>query len=264
MKVIIHIFVFVFLTIVTQIGGIVYLISLFLVSKKSHRKELKRIGIFTVLYIFSTFLIVPNIAPIFGREKIKENENLKARSFFYKIANRNYVKPELNNTLQIISSEFEKNDNGIKVIYLDANFPFIDKFPLLPHLSHNDGKKIDVTFIYQSPNGELTNKKPSVSGYGVYENPTKSEINQTKICKEKGYWQYDFPKYLTMGRINKEIEFSKKGTKDLANSILNQNEIGKIFIEPHLKERLNLTNPKVRFHGCQAVRHDDHIHLQLK
>ena len=48
------------------------------------------------------------------------------------------------------------------------------------------------------------------------------------------------------------------------NSILKQNEISKIFIEPHLKKRMNLKNPKIRFHGCRAVRHDDHIHLQIK
>ena len=30
------------------------------------------------------------------------------------------------------------------------------------------------------------------------------------------------------------------------------------------KTRLLLTSDKIRFHGCQAVRHDDHIHVQLK
>ncbi|MEN8123116.1 MAG: hypothetical protein ABFS35_22450, partial [Bacteroidota bacterium] len=80
----------------------------------------------------------------------------------------------------------------------------------------------------------------------------------------KGYWQYDFPKYLTFGKINKEISLSETATRDLMNEIVKQPEIGKIFIEPHLKNRLNLTSGKVRFHGCGAVRHDDHIHIQLK
>jgi hypothetical protein len=32
-----------------------------------------------------------------------------------------------------------------------------------------------------------------------------------------------------------------------------------------LKARWNLTQyDKIRFHGCQAVRHDDHIHTQVK
>ena len=40
--------------------------------------------------------------------------------------------------------------------------------------------------------------------------------------------------------------------------------IKKIFIEPHLKTRWGLKNyQKIRYHGCHAVRHDDHIHVQL-
>ena len=264
MKILLHIIIFTLLTVITQIGGIIYLTSILLIKKSAKRKNLKRIGIFTFLYFISTFLIVPNVAPFFGREKIKESENLKAHSLFYKIANRNYVQPELNKTINQIAMEFEEQNSGIKMAYLDANFPFIDKFPLLPHLSHNDGKKIDVTLIYQKQNGQLTNKKTSVSGYGVYENPTENEIDQNEICKSRGNWQYDFPKYLTFGTINNDIEFSKNGTRSLAKLILKQNNVSKLFIEPHLKNRLNLTDKKVRFHGCQAVRHDDHIHFQLK
>lgn len=264
MKILLNIIIIALLTVVTQIGGIIYLVAILLVKKSAEKKRLKKIGVFAVLYLFVTFLIVPNVAPIFGREKIKESEFLKAHSFFYKLANRNYVRPELNKSISQIATEFERQNTGIKMIYLDANFPFINKFPLLPHLSHNDGKKIDVSFIYENDNGQLTNKKPSISGYGVYEMPTEKEYNQAEVCKNKGNWQYDFPKYLTFGTINKDIEFSEKGTRQLAKMILKQNNIGKLFIEPHLKNRLNLNNGKVRFHGCQAVRHDDHIHFQLK
>jgi len=252
------------LTVVTQIGGIVYLIAILSIKRTAKKRRLKKFGIFAGLYLIATFLIIPNVAPIYGREKITETEFLKAQSFFYKLANRNYVRPKLNKLLTQIATEFEKRNSGIKMIYLDANFPFIDKFPLLPHLSHNDGKKVDVSLIYELPNGLLTNKKPSISGYGVYEKPTANEYDQNAVCKQRGNWQYDFPKYLTLGTINKDIEFSENGTRELANLILRQNSTGKLFIEPHLKKRLNLTNGKVRFHGCQAVRHDDHIHFQLK
>jgi len=264
LKIILHIIIIVLLTLVTQIGGIIYLISLLLIKKKAEKKRLKQIGIFAILYLVATFMIVPGIAPIFGREKIKETEFIKAHSFFYKLANRNYVRPELNNAIERIANEFENQHNGAKLIYLDANFPFIDKFPLFPHLSHNDGKKIDVSLIYENQNGQLTNKKPSISGYGVYESPTKKEYDQIIVCKNKGNWQYDFPKYMTLGKINKDIVFSKNGTQKLINLIVKQNEIGKLFIEPHLKNRMNLKSGKVKFHGCQAVRHDDHIHFQLK
>ncbi len=172
--------------------------------------------------------------------------------------------PELNKTIDEIAKQFENQNSGIKMVYLDASFPFIDNFPLLPHLSHNDGKKIDVTFIYETQKGQLTNKKPSISGYGVFEKPTANEYDQIAVCENRGNWQYDLSKYLTFGKINESIEFSEEGTRELAKLILEQETIGKLFIEPHLKDRLNLTDGKIRFHGCQAVRHDDHIHFQLK
>ncbi len=140
----------------------------------------------------------------------------------------------------------------------------INKFPLPPHLSHNDGKKLDLSLVYETPEGKITNDKKSISGYGVFVEPTSKEFNQTKYCKDAGYFQYDFSKYLTFGIINSELKFSVKGTKLLMTSILNQPQIGKIFIEKHLKNRMNFTHLKIRFHGCGAVRHDDHIHIQLK
>ena len=227
MKILLHTIIFLLLTILTQIGGVLYLISILLIRKNTKKIFLKRSGVFIASYLLSTFLIVPNIAPLSGREKIKESKSLKAHSFFYKLANRNYVKPELNKAIQKIASEFEKQNNGIKMVYLDANFPFINKFPLLPHLSHNDGKKIDVSLIYENKNGQLTNKKPSISGYGVFEKPTNNEYNQNLACKNRRYWQYDFPKYLTFGSFNKDIEFSNKGTQELAQLILKQKNIGK-------------------------------------
>jgi len=253
-----------FLTILTQIGGLVYLISIFLLKKQTKKRKQKQLGLFIGLYLTTTFLLIPNIAPFYGREKIEETNTIQAHSFIYKLANRNYVRPELNKVLKKIASELKNNHPGIKLIYLDANFPFFNKFPLLPHLSHNDGKKIDASLLYENTNSELINKKPSISGYGVFENPTQKEQQQTNRCKEKGYWQYDFSKYFTFGEINKEIKFSNKGTASLIKIIANQDEVEKIFIEPHLKNRLHLTNPKIRFHGCKAVRHDDHIHFQIK
>ena len=264
MKNLLHIVTILFLTILTQVGGIVYLIVMLITRRQIKRRRVKRIGLFIVLYLLVTFLLVPLTAPVFGRERIKNTDLISAHSFFYKLLNRNYVRPELNKALQQISIGLNQKHQGIKLIYLDANFPFFNKFPLLPHLSHNDGKKIDITLVYQLQNGELTNKKPSVSGYGVFEDPEPNEYDQISICKSKGNWQYDFPKYLTLGKINKEISFSEKGTQSLVLETVKQNSIGKILIEPHLKARLNLNYSKVRYHGCHAVRHDDHIHIQLR
>ncbi|MBQ4819083.1 hypothetical protein [Aquimarina sp. MMG016] len=263
-KFILKLLLFIFLTILTQIGGIVYIAVELLVKKHIKRYRAKKAGIFLIAYLTLTFLVVPYIAPIFGREKIDDTNLVEAHTFFTKLMNRNYISSELQESLKEIALDFHKQNPRIKIIYLDANFPFINGFPLPPHLSHSDGKKIDISLIYKNQEGNITNKKPSLSGYGVYEAPIKGEYNQIKACKQKGYWQYDFAKYITFGKINKDIKLSEKATKDLLLAIVKQQQIGKVFIEPHLKNRLGLKNSKIRFHGCQAVRHDDHIHLQLK
>jgi hypothetical protein len=54
---------------------------------------------------------------------------------------------------------------GSVVNYLDANFPFYNGFPLIPHLSHNDGKKLDLSFYYKTKDQKETNLVPSFIGY---------------------------------------------------------------------------------------------------
>ena len=262
LKTILRILIFGVLTILTQIGGIAYLISLHLNKKWKTRLKLKQGLTFLGVYFVCTLLIVPLLAPIFGREKVKHTKGIKPTNYMTVLLNRNYVRPSLNTLLQ--NTEKELKDTGIEIHYLDANFPFINKFPLLPHLSHNDGEKIDISLIYETTNGEISTAQKSVSGYGVFESPKPHEYNQIAKCINQGYFQYDYPKYLTLGSINKELIFSNTGTKILVMSLLKNNLLGKLFIEPHLKQRLNLKNSRVRYQGCGAVRHDDHIHLQLK
>lgn len=260
-KIIIKTFVFVVLTILTQIGGIVFLVNevLFRFFKKSRYVKFTA---FLILYLISIFLINPTIAPFFGREAIKHSERIRPTNYLTVILNRNYVVPKMNQLLSKLDSRLNKSD--IQINYLDANFPFIDKFPLLPHLSHNDGKKLDLSLIYETKDGKISKEQKSVSGYGYFVNPRKNEYHQIDKCIESGYFQYDYPKYLTFGTKNDELIFSERGTKTLINSILQDANIGKIFIEPHLKSRLQLTNNKIRYQGCRSVRHDDHIHIQLK
>lgn len=260
-KIILHTIIITFLTIITQIGGIVYLLNLLITSQIKRDTKFKKALMFLSLYLFVIFFIIPNVAPLFGREKVKHTKKIKPTNYITVLLNRNYVRPELNKLLQ--NTENRLKSTNIEIHYLDANFPFINGFPLLPHLSHNDGKKIDISLVYETKKGKITNKQKSISGYGVFESPKLKEHNQIEVCKNKGYFQYDYPKYVTFGKINKGLMFSEKGTKKLINSILNDKSLGKLFIEPHLKQRLKLNNSKVRYHGCKAVRHDDHIHVQL-
>jgi len=253
---------FTFLTLLTQIGGIVYLISLWFNYLIKIKFRFKKSILFICLYLIITFLVIPLIAPIFGRESIKHSNKIHPTNYFTVLLNRNYVSPKMNHLLANLDSDLEHTP--IHISYLDANFPFIDGFPLLPHLSHNDGKKLDISLIYEQPNRIISPKQKSFTGYGVFENPNSSEYNQINKCIKEGYFQYDYTKYVKLFEVNKSLTFSHKGTKQLINTILKQPALEKLFIEPHLKYRLQLQHQKVRFHGCKAVRHDDHIHIQIK
>ncbi|NME72387.1 hypothetical protein HHU12_30780 [Flammeovirga aprica JL-4] len=260
-KIFFHILLIIFLTAITQIGGIVYLLFLVVLYFLKTKNILLKVGVFSMIYLFFIYVIVPPIARWQGREPVVTTESISPTNYMTVLLNRNYVVPEMNNLL--LKAGKQLKGTNIKIKYLDACFPFVKGFPLLPHLSHNDGRKIDLSLVYENQEKKITDLQKSISGYGVYEEVKKGEWDQPTKCLEAGNFQYDFPKYLTFGSINKELKFSNNGNKKLISILLAQPNLGKLFIEPHLKNRLNLNHPKVRFHGCRAVRHDDHIHIQL-
>jgi len=122
------------------------------------------------------FLVVPPIASYFGREKIQISETIRPTSYMTVLLNRNYVVPEMNELLKNTDNILMKS--GIQIRFLDANFPFVNGFPLLPHLSHKDGKKLDLSLVYETEKGDISNLARSRSGYGVFVEPKDNEFNQ--------------------------------------------------------------------------------------
>ena len=269
-------FIILLLTIVTQIGGFAYFIFLPIyrvLKKRFAQNDWKRKLIpflsFLVFYLLTTFLVVPPIAKKFGREVLPYFSTkalpVQPRNYFYVLANRNYVRSELKNTVFEAAKALSKKYPEAKILYLDGCFPFWNGIPLIPHLSHSDGKKLDICFLYKhKTTGQIINKTPTWMGYGSSEMPQSNEYNQPKICKDAGYFQYSFLNTFTP-RLGKSIlVFDEKANRWIVEYFAKHPSIGKIFIEPHLKTRLELSKyDKIRFHGCRAVRHDDHIHLQL-
>lgn len=255
--ILVHILVEILLTVITQVGGLLYLLIVLSFRKSKWWKSL--LG-FSAVYLLAAFAIVPFLAPHFGREKVK----IEVLNSGYVLANRNYVAPELNKALKSIEQSFQLHYPELKLVVLDANFPFFDGFPLLPHLSHDDGKKIDLAFIYETKNGELTNRKVSRSGYGIFAAPWEGEFRQVNTCSQQRAWQYGRTKYFSLGAVNPDLVFSERANRKLLEAIVAEERIGKVFVEPHLRDRLGVVSDKIRFQGCHSVRHDDHFHIQLK
>lgn len=261
------------LTIITQVGGIALIVSLVLSwlinrkIKKGWRRAGVSVGLFISLYLLFVFAIVPILANSLGRVQLPlfEKNHVRPANVITFFMNRNYVRPELRRIVFAVAEDINTKHPGTTINYLDANFPFIDKFPLFPHLSHSDGKKLDISFLYKdSKTGDQTNEVPSWIGYGICEEPRFGEENRPDYCAQKGFWQYSALKKYLPQEAKRNFSFDENRTKLMINSFVKQENLGKILIEPHLKARMRLTSNKIRLHGCNAVRHDDHLHVQLK
>lgn len=262
LRVLFHLGLIIFLTILTQIGGVIYILIALLTRRFNVQKWYARTLMFIGFYLLFSLLIVPMISPFFGRVPLPLSGNLKPLNIGTCILNRHYVVPELKDELLTITERMNSQFAETKINYLDANFPFITGFPLLPHLSHNDGKKIDLAFIY-TKHGEISYSAPSPIGYGIYEKPLSGEVNYPEKCNDR--WQYSLISKFVPQTNSDSFKVDEKKTQTLVRIIAESQLISKIFIEPHLKDRWRLARyNKIRFHGCHAVRHDDHIHLQTK
>jgi len=271
-KIISILFLTIFLTIITQVGGLIYLLSRFtypFINRKTQHALFRftlKVFSFLSLYTILTFTLVPVLAKSFGRVPlpITSTHHLRPLNIITCLLNRNYVRPELRDVAFDVSGQMASKYPNTVVNYLDANFPFINGFPLIPHLSHNDGKKLDLSFCYiDAVTHKETNACPSFIGYGICEAPKPNEENMPEVCAGQGYWRYSFLTKVVFQENKNIFLFDSIRTKKLVMLFASQKNIGKVFIEPHLKTRLNLNSDKIKFHGCRAVRHDDHIHVQI-
>ncbi|MEM6974383.1 MAG: hypothetical protein AAF577_16450 [Pseudomonadota bacterium] len=234
------------LTILTQLGGIAWLMARF---------TRWPLAVFVVSYA-GLAIGAAQIASAFGRQALScwDNGPLQVQSWFYCAANRVYVTAPLEDVLQDAAAAMDQRYPGTITLVLDGSFPLIDGFPLLPHLSHDDGEKADLAFYYRDESGYLPRVTRSPIGYFAFEaGPTACPDVWPTLRWDLDALQPVFPAHtLDEGRL-----------KALMTILAADARVGRILLEPHLVARLGLTSANIRFQGCRAARHDDHIHLQL-
>lgn len=250
------------LTVLSQVGGLLLLLIWVLPSRWFCWRIPAYLGktlVFVALYLFSSFWILPQLAAWTGREALPLSGNIRPASWYIPLTNRHYVKPALAQLLRELSAAHPNQD----LYYLDAGFPFWDSFYMVPHLSHADGRKIDLAFQYvHSSTGEQTTP-PGWTGYGNYEQPIATEQSHTDMCTKEGFWMYAAMSYFS-GPLPAQIRVDTEASSTLIKWLAKQAVTEKLFLEPYLKARWGLADAqKVRFQGCHAARHDDHIHLQV-
>lgn len=231
-------------------------------------KTTKAVVFFCICYLGFIGLILPSLASLSGRQPLPvfSKGNLKPAHYYTVILNRHYVKHKLHQSVQMVSQKMKSKHPNLNIYYLDAGFPFLDKMPLIPHLSHGDGKKLDFCFVYKNvKNKKLKSGNRSILGYGDYEAPLRKEgYYSIDNCKKKNDY-YDFPKVFPSKFNSHSFELDNSLSKELLIAFASEKSIDKILLEPHLKQRWGLqTYDKIRFHGCKAVRHDDHFHIQVR
>lgn len=241
-----HGIVILFFTALTQIGGVLWLISLYF------RRSLM---MFCLLYVGVTAsLQFWSIVP--GRVALPcvSAGPMQLQSWFYCATNRNFVTPELEEVLHDTADRIEQTFPGTKTLVLDANFPFFLGFPLPPHLSHNDGEKADLALFYKDADGLVSGKTRSPVGYFAFEQgPTDCPDHRFTMR-----WDLNF-----LQPLWRDFMLDENRTGYALRVLQSDPRVGKVFIEPHLQLRLGVSGGNVRFQGCRAARHDDHIHLQL-
>jgi hypothetical protein len=235
------------LTILTQLGGLAWLAAL-----PFRRRWLAFPLLYAALWAAAFVL-----APYGGRVALPcTGQVLSMQSPFYCVLMRNYVSPPLSDATHAAATQVNAAFPGTTTLVLDAGFPFLDGMPLLPHLSHDDGDKVDFAFFYSDREGRyLPGKTRSAIGYWAF------EIGNETTCPD--VWlslRWDLA-WLQPVWPDRPIEPLR--TAALISSLLADPGIGKVFVEPPLARRLGLSDPKLKFQGCRAARHDDHVHAQL-
>lgn len=241
-----HLVIILLLTILTQLGGLSWLIALLF---------RRRFVTFVALYAGLSFAAMA-IAPNTGRVALPcwKSGAVEMQSWVFCAANRNYMAPKLLAALEDTAQGVDAAHPGAVLQVLDANFPFFDGFPLLPHLSHDDGEKVDLAFFYQSDGMPLGTQTRSPVGYFAFEDgPTTCPQVWPTLRWDLDWLQPFWPDWA----------LDDARTATVIRLLAADYRISRIFVEPHLVDRLGLDDPKIRFQGCRAARHDDHIHLQL-
>lgn len=246
-RIALHLVVLVLMTVFTQIGGVAWVLAMWF---------RRRLLVFVASYTMLSLSVVW-VAPTFGREALSclDRGSLQVQSWIYCALNRNYVEPELKEILKDTAEEMDERFPGTITVVLDANFPFVDGFPLLPHLSHDDGEKVDLAFYYRDEQGYLPGVTRSPVGYFAFED------GPTNCSREWPTLRWNLGVLQTVWR---DLELDEERNRVLLQSLARNSQVGKIFVEPHLVRTLSVEHANIRFQGCRAARHDDHIHVQLR
>lgn len=266
MRHIVRILVFVALTALTQIGGVAYLLALAassLFKLRGASSALWRTGLFLAIYTGASILVLPSLAALGGRVPLPCLGGTLRAAPALCVLNRTYVDQRLADLANALANDVARQHPGTITIALDGNFPLLVGFPLLPHLSHDDGLKLDLAYYYETSDGAyLPGALRSPIGYWAFEQPKAGEETECPATWLTARWSMT-----ALQPIFPPLQLDQARTRAALTWLFTKGRtygVERVFIEPYLARRLRVASPLLGFQGCRAARHDDHIHLQIQ
>jgi hypothetical protein len=265
--------VFLVLTLLTQVGGVIFILAV-LAARLAFPKALggwRRTGLvvilFASLYAAVSIFAIPPLAAFGGRVPLpcraEPGRPFAAANAIFCAFNRNYADARFVPLLTDLSRSIDRAFPGTTTLYLDASFPFLNGFPLMPHLSHSDGRKLDIAYYYSTPDGTyLPRVTRSPIGYFAFEQPGPTD---PQVCPP--HWltlRWDLNGLQSLYPDRPIDPVRTRATLLWLTTAGQKFDIERLFIEPYLATRIGVSSPLLGFQGCRAARHDDHIHIQIK
>jgi hypothetical protein len=261
LRLLVSLAVVVLLTALTQVGGAI-LLGVIATGRIFRWGRFAVAGGFLVAYAAASLIVVPPLAALGGRVPLScTSEPLRALPVLCAL-NRHYIRPGLLTLANTLAADVDAEFPGSVTVALDANFPFLDDFPLLPHLSHDDGRKLDLAFYYSGADGSyLPAVTRSPIGYWAFEKPAATEETTCPDALLSARW--DMP---LLQPLFPSLKLEPKRTRYALDWLFEKGPahgLQRVFLEPYLAHRLGVSSELLGFQGCRAARHDDHIHLQV-
>lgn len=172
---------------------------------------------------------------------------------------RHFVTPAARDALVAAAEAVAARYPGEVLRFMDASGrDGVKPFP--PHLSHGDGRQIDLGLYYTDREGRPLADFPDTTRHGGYWPAEPPRPGEQIACPEGRVGRAEKPD----PPANRPWRLDEAKTRMLVEVLVADPRVRRILIEPHLERRLGLWgHPKLRFAGCQAARHDDHLHVDF-